>query len=65
MPLNTRLALPEMQYILEDSGAEILIVDDNFVRVAQAIRKRVPSLRMLLHIADSACAGRLCGLREH
>ena len=31
VPLNTRLALPELQYILEDSGAGILIVDDNFV----------------------------------
>ena len=50
VPLNTRLALPEMQYILEDSGAEILIVDENFISVAQAIRERVPALRMLLHI---------------
>ena len=39
VPLNTRLALPELQYILEDSGAEILIVDDNFVSVAQAITR--------------------------
>jgi long-chain acyl-CoA synthetase len=53
VPLNTRLALPELQYILEDSGAEILIVDENFVSVAQAIRERVPALRMLLHIADT------------
>ena len=53
VPLNTRLALPEMQYILEDSGAEILIVDDNFLEVARAIRERVPALRMLLHISDN------------
>lgn len=53
VPLNTRLALPEMQYILEDSGAEILIVDDNFVSVAKAIRERLPALRMVLHIADT------------
>lgn len=53
VPLNTRLALPELQYILEDSGAEILIVDEHFVSVAQAIRERVPALRMLLHIADT------------
>jgi long-chain acyl-CoA synthetase len=53
VPLNTRLALPELQYILEDSGTEILIVDDNFVDIARAIRDRVPGLRMLLHAADT------------
>ncbi len=53
VPLNTRLALPELQYILEDSGTEILIVDDNFVDMARAIRDRVPGLRMLLHAADT------------
>jgi long-chain acyl-CoA synthetase len=53
VPLNTRLALPELQYILEDSGAEILIVDENFVSVAKAIRERMPALRMLLHVADT------------
>jgi long-chain acyl-CoA synthetase len=52
VPLNTRLALPEMQYILEDSGAEILIVDDSFVTMAQAMRERVPSLRYFIHISD-------------
>jgi long-chain acyl-CoA synthetase len=54
VPLNTRLALPELQYILEDSGAEILIVDENFVDAARAIRERVPALRMLLHVSDTA-----------
>jgi long-chain acyl-CoA synthetase len=52
VPLNSRLALPEMQYILEDSGAEILVVDDSFVTIAQAIRERVPSLRSFVHISD-------------
>ncbi|MGD9924194.1 MAG: class I adenylate-forming enzyme family protein [Pseudorhodoplanes sp.] len=53
VPLNTRLALPELQYILEDSGAEILVVDEHFVDAARTIRERVPALRMLLHIADT------------
>ena len=53
VPLNTRLALPELQYILDDSGAEILVVDDNFVSVAQAIRERLPALK-LMHISDHA-----------
>jgi long-chain acyl-CoA synthetase len=53
VPLNTRLALPEMQYILEDSGAGILIVDENFAGVAQAIREKLPALK-LIHISDRA-----------
>ena len=51
VPLNTRLALPELQYILEDSGTQILIVDDNFVSVAHAIHERLPALA-LIHMAD-------------
>jgi long-chain acyl-CoA synthetase len=53
VPLNTRLALPELQYILEDSGAEILIVDENFVTIAQAIHDKLPALK-LIHISDDA-----------
>ncbi len=52
VPLNTRLALPELQYILEDSGAGILIVDDNFVDAAQAIREKLPALK-LIHLSDA------------
>lgn len=52
VPLNTRLALPELEYILDDSGAEILIVDDNFVDAARAIRERAPAMHMLIHIGD-------------
>lgn len=63
VPLNTRLALPEMQYILEDSGAEILIVDDSFVTMAQAMRERVPSLRSFVHISDGPAPPRFCKLR--
>ena len=54
VPLNNRLADAEIQYILEDSGAEILVVDDSFVAVAQAMRQRVSSLRALIHIGDGA-----------
>ena len=55
VPLNTRLALPELQYILEDSGAEILIVDDNFVSMAQAMKERLPRLK-LIQLCDNAAA---------
>ncbi|ARP99628.1 class I adenylate-forming enzyme family protein [Pseudorhodoplanes sinuspersici] len=53
VPLNPRLALPEMQYIVEDSGAEILVVDDSFLAIGQAVRERVLSLRCVIHISDN------------
>ena len=51
VPLNTRLALPELQYILEDSGTGLLIVDDNFVATALAIKEKLPALN-LIHMSD-------------
>ncbi len=63
VPLNTRLALPELQYILEDSGAGILIVDDNFVSIAQAIKERLPSLA-LIHISDGDAPAGFAGYEQ-
>jgi long-chain acyl-CoA synthetase len=54
VPLNNRLADAEIQYILEDSGAEILIVDDSFVSLARRMGQRVPALRALIHVGDGA-----------
>ena len=45
VPINTRLAAPEIEYWLGDSGAELLFVDDNFAAVAASLRDRLPELR--------------------
>lgn len=37
VPVNTRLATPEIQYILEDSGARVLFVDDAMQSHADAL----------------------------
>jgi acyl-CoA synthetase (AMP-forming)/AMP-acid ligase II len=38
VPLNTRLAAPELEFILSDSGSKVLIYGEAFAAVAEAIR---------------------------
>jgi len=52
VPINTRLAAPEVQYILEDSGAEILFIDDRFAPVLDALKGRLGSVREIIHLGD-------------
>jgi acyl-CoA synthetase (AMP-forming)/AMP-acid ligase II len=40
VPLNTRWAIPENQYALDDSGTSVLIVDDNFSRAALELQQQ-------------------------
>jgi long-chain acyl-CoA synthetase len=55
VPINTRLAAPEIDYILEDSGTEILFVDGNFAAMPAQLpaAKRVKAIVAL----DDAAAG--------
>ena len=51
VPINTRLAPPEIAFILEDSGAKALLVDDTFVPMIE----RIPGLSLatqLIYIGD-------------
>jgi long-chain acyl-CoA synthetase len=51
VPINTRLAPPEIAYILEDSGAKALLVDDAFTPLVS----QIPSLAgvtELVHLGD-------------
>ncbi len=53
VPVNTRLAVPEFAYWLNDSGSEILLVDDAFAGVVPELRSLVSSLRKIIYIGDS------------
>jgi long-chain acyl-CoA synthetase len=60
VPLNTRLAPPEIAFILEDSGAKALIVDDAFA----AMPGQLPSLfatENILHIGESEAPAGMTG----
>ena len=41
VPLNNRLALPELRYILEDAGVHTLIADETYAETARALAESV------------------------
>jgi long-chain acyl-CoA synthetase len=44
VPLNSRLAAPELKYILNDCGAKVLIASKPFFAVLEALRGQLPSV---------------------
>ena len=52
VPINTRLAPPEIEYWLTDSGCSGLIIDDNFVPTLEPLRARLPGLRHVIHFGE-------------
>ncbi|GAA4482244.1 AMP-binding protein [Rhodococcus olei] len=51
--LNSRLAGPELEYILDHSGTSILFVDSEFLGSVTTVRDTVPSVREVVEIPDS------------
>jgi acyl-CoA synthetase (AMP-forming)/AMP-acid ligase II len=47
VPLNYRLAGPELQYILEDSGARVFIMGADFHQVVDGFRKDIPAEKLI------------------
>ncbi len=52
VPINTRLAPPEIVFWLADSGCAGVLVDDAFAPVLASIRPQTPELRHVVHIGD-------------
>lgn len=48
VPLNTRWAIPENQYALDDSGTTVLIVDDNFASTALELQGQCRGIRHII-----------------
>ena len=46
--INWRLAPPEVQYILKDSEASVLFVDEEYIPVAEKIRQDYPQLKAII-----------------
>src|SRR5437667_4925701 len=53
VPLNTRLAGPEIEYILSDSGAVALFIDTAMSHHLMALEGRMPSLREVVWMDDT------------
>jgi long-chain acyl-CoA synthetase len=51
-PLNIRWATAENAFAVRAAGVTVLLVDDEFLDEARALREMVPQLRTLIHIGD-------------
>ena len=54
VPLNTRLAAPEIEYILADSGAVALFIDGAMSHHLTTLEDRIPGVREVVWLDDSA-----------
>ena len=50
LPLNIRLTPAELGYILNDSGATALFIEKQFLPVAEAFRKDIPTVKFLCQL---------------
>lgn len=57
VPGNTRWALPEHVYAIQDSGAKLLVVDASFVDMARELKAACPSLQHLIHADEGEQSG--------
>jgi long-chain acyl-CoA synthetase len=61
VPINTRLAPPEIAFWLSDSGCVALLVDDVFLPALPAVTPQTPALRHIVHIGDGPTPAGLLG----
>ena len=54
VPVNTRLAAPEVAYWLADSGSRVLFVDDAFVPMLRDLQGKMDSVEKLVYVGDGA-----------
>ena len=54
VPINICLAPPEIAYWLNDSGSEILFVDDNFLDAVKALDGMLETVREFVYMGDGA-----------
>ncbi|MDP6873928.1 MAG: long-chain-fatty-acid--CoA ligase [Alphaproteobacteria bacterium] len=52
VPINTRLAPPEIEFWLNDSGAEVLMVDENFVPMLPKIKDQLETAKHVVFLGD-------------
>ena len=55
VPINTRLAPPEIVFWLTDSGCAGLVVDDAFVPVLAKVLPETQDVKCVIYIGDTSC----------
>ena len=53
-PINTRLAVPEMAFMLNDCGSKFLVIDCHFIETAAKLREQCPQLQAVICVGDDA-----------
>lgn len=64
VPMNTRWSAAENAYSLNDSGAQILFVDRNFVPMLDAIRAEASGVKTLIYMSDDAAPEGMLSFEE-
>jgi fatty-acyl-CoA synthase len=57
VPLNWRLAVPELEFIIKDSGSRLLIFEPEFEEVVHSLRSRLPFPDGNILTVGSPCPG--------
>ena len=64
VPVNCRLADPEIEYWLQDSEAKVLLVDQAFVDRIPALQSRLPKLEHVIYMNQSEAPHTLYALHQ-
>src|ERR1700682_2272749 len=60
LPLNIRLAAPELAYILHDSGATVLFLEQEFVGLVDSFRQDLRTVRSFIPLSGTPEAPWVC-----
>lgn len=52
VPINTRLAPPEVEYWISDSGSRILFIDDDFLPFLPSLKGKMPTVEHIIYVGD-------------
>ena len=57
VPINTRLAPPEIEFWLNDSESSLLFVDETFAEIVEKSRLegKIPSVKEIIYMSDDNC----------
>ncbi|MFN8495499.1 MAG: long-chain-fatty-acid--CoA ligase [Caldilineaceae bacterium] len=58
VPLNVRLAPPELIFMLNDSGSEILIIDENFKAMLAAFASQLTTVKHIIYAGEGIAPGK-------
>jgi long-chain acyl-CoA synthetase len=54
VPINTRLAAPEIEFWLADPECSALLVDENFAAIAASLKPQLPHLKHFVFVGEGA-----------